>query len=559
MKTIINRFGYWLLVAVQLVLCILLLAGVGSKIIWLVLAVVSLGLAGALAVETWQQTRSESGNALLLVLRAVNDQQGNLCLQVSEHGQAQHMEHARLFNQFMERLRSALEDLRYHTIGVTLSSARSRQIAERAGLDATRQEEFSEQIWRASEETSNAISELSRWTSNIADLNSRNLEAAQEAVNDLVHANTRIADVGAMMQQFHGTVEELEKTSADIRTILATVQGFAAQTNMLALNAAIEAARAGEHGRGFAVVADEVRELAIKVRNSADQIGDLLGDMIQVVGQTSQGAARMINESAQVQHAIDKSATEFTRMVTVFESTQTDLLQVSAAAEQLSVNNQGIRARSNEIRELSAHIREELESASRQTQTLVDSTDKALHKLCQFRIGRGELEKALETLEQRRDQLEPVMAQLQANGVNMFDRNHTAIPDTNPLKYNVSYAHQFRRAVQDLIDAWARENDGALYCLPLDDKGYVAVHRSELSQEPCGDPAIDLQKSRHMRFFQNRDIPYMGRFRLQSYVRDTGEVMFNLSVPIHIGGKYWGGLFLGLPAARLGITVRSDD
>ena len=58
-----------------------------------------------------------------------------------------------------------------------------------------------------------------------------------------------------------------------------------------------------------------------------------------------------------------------------------------------------------------------------------------------------------------------------------------------------------------------------------------------------------------MRFFQNRDIPYMGRFRLQSYLRDTGEVMFNLSVPIHIDGKYWGGLFLGLPAARLGLDL----
>src|SRR5690606_4102701 len=248
--------------------------------------------------------------------------------------------------------------------------ARSRQIAERAGLDATRQEEFSEHIWRASEETSNAISELSRWTSNIADLNSRNLEAAQEAVNDLVHANTRIADVGAMMQQFHGTVEELEKTSGDIREILSTVQGFAAQTNMLALNAAIEAARAGEHGRGFAVVADEVRMLAVKVRGSADEIGDLLEDMIQVVSQTSQGAERMISESSQAQAAIDRSATEFTRMVSGFESTQSDLLQVSAAAEQLSVNNEGILSRSHEIRELSAHIRQELETANQQTQLL---------------------------------------------------------------------------------------------------------------------------------------------------------------------------------------------
>lgn len=495
--------------------------------------------------------RTPNGNNLLSVLHAVNEQQGDLSLHMQERGNPHQLESARLFNQFMERLRVALEDLRFHTIGVTLTSARSRQIAEQAGRDAARQEEFSEHIYRASEETATAIAELSRWTSNIADLNSRNLDTAQVAVKDLVHANTQIAGVGAMMQQFHGTVEQLEKTSANIRTILATVQGFAAQTNMLALNAAIEAARAGEHGRGFAVVADEVRVLAVKVRGSADEIGDLLEDMIQVVNRTSQGTEQMISESAQVQVAIDKSATEFTRMVGGFEATQSDLLQVSAAAEQLSVNNQGIRSRSHEIRELSSRIRQELDTNDRQTQQLLDSTDKALHKLCQFRIGRGELESVLETLERRRDQLEPELARLQAAGVNMFDRNHVVIPGTNPVKHDVSYALAFRKACQHLIDAWAKENDGALYCLPLDSKGYVAVHRSELSHEPCGDPAVDLVKSRHMRFFQSRDIPYMGRFKLQSYLRDTGEVMFNLSVPIHIGGQYWGGLFLGLPAARL--------
>lgn len=46
--------------------------------------------------------------------------------------------------------------------------------------------------------------------------------------------------------------------------------------------------------------------------------------------------------------------------------------------------------------------------------------------------------------------------------------------------------------------------------------------------------------------------PHMGRFRLQSYLRDTGEVMFNLSVPIEVKSRYRG-LFMGLPAATLGI------
>ena len=521
----------------------------------LVLAATFIAAALTLTLLTvvWRRSRTDHMQELLRVLRIINEAQGDLSSRMSEAGDGKGREVAALFNQFMERLRTALEDLRQHTIRVTLTSAQNRQVVEEVSRDAGRQEEYSEVIHRSSEETATAIEQLSRWTNNIADLNSRNLETAQDAVQELLQANSQVAQVGGMMEQFHGTVQRLETTSENIRTILGTVQGFAAQTNMLALNAAIEAARAGEQGRGFAVVADEVRDLAVKVRGSADEIGALLEEMIMVVSQTSEGTRQVIAETTQVSSAIDKSATEFSEMVNGFESTHSDLLQVSAAAEELSVNNGDIRARSQEIRDLGVRIRQDMERNSQQTQRLLDSTDTALHKLCQFRIGRGDLEAVLEILERRRDQIEPELARLMASGVDMFDRNHQAIPGTDPVKFDVSYARPLQRACQHLIDAWAGDNDGALYCLPLDNKGYVAVHRSELSQEVTGDPKVDTARSRHMRFFQTREIPYMGRFRLQSYLRDTGEVMFNLSVPIHVQGKYWGGLFMGLPAARLGL------
>ncbi|MDO9520341.1 MAG: methyl-accepting chemotaxis protein [Pseudohongiella sp.] len=540
------------LVASQLALVtIAVSAGTAS----LGVAALIVGVAGLLcAVWAWRrQTTVAHNSTLIQVLRTVNAAQGDLSSVIPETGDTSERETAQLFNQFMERLRLALEDLRHHSIKVSLTSAQGRKIAEEASKDAGKQEEFSEIIYRSSEETATAISELSRWTHNIADLNSRNLGTANVAVSDLLHANNQIAQVSTMMQQVHSTVGQLESTSESIRSILGTVQGFAAQTNMLALNAAIEAARAGEHGRGFAVVADEVRELAVKVRGSADQIGALLEDMIAVVSDTSDGTRRMISETDQARHAIDKSATEFRQMVVGFEASHSDLLQVSAAAEQLSVNNQDIRSRSQEIRDLGNRIRQDMEKNNEQTQSLLDSTDKALHKLCQFRIGKGALENALEKLEARRDVIQAEITRLHKSGVPMFDRNHQPVPGTNPLKFDVGYARAFQKACQYLIDEWAKEQDGSIYCLPLDSKGYVAVHRSELSQEPTGDPAIDLVKSRHMRFFQSRDIPYMGRFRLQSYLRDTGEVMFNLSVPLHIDGDYWGGLFLGLPAAQLGI------
>lgn len=500
--------------------------------------------------------QSGSGpESLLAALRLVNDAQGDLSSRMSETGDARSRETARQFNEFMERLRVALEDLRKHSIQVSLESARERQVSTMAREDAMRQEQCSEIIYQASEETNTAIEELSRWTNSIAGMNSRNLESARGSVDELKRAAGKIGGVSDMMLDFHGTVEQLEGTSENIQTILGTVQGFAAQTNMLALNAAIEAARAGEQGRGFAVVADEVRELAVKVRGAADEIGALLEKMVGVVSETSSGTDRMISEAGQVRGAVDETSARFERMVEDFQSTHSDLLQASAAAEQLSVSNQDVRKSSTEIRDLGRRIREELENSESRAGELLESTDKALHKLCQFRIGRGELEAVLERVEGRRDAMQRELQKLADQGVQVFDRNHTVIPGTDPVKHDVSYARPLQQACQYLIDQWAAEKDGALYCLPLDDKGYVAVHRSELSQPPTGDPKVDLARSRHMRFFQSRDIPHMGRFRLQSYLRDTGEVMFNLSVPLEVSGRYWGGLFMGLPASALGLQT----
>jgi len=31
------------------------------------------------------------------------------------------------------------------------------------------------------------------------------------------------------------------------------------------------------------------------------------------------------------------------------------------------------------------------------------------------------------------------------------------------------------------------------------------------------------------------------------YRRDTGQIMFDLSVPIHVDGRHWGGFRIGYP------------
>ena len=67
-------------------------------------------------------------------------------------------------------------------------------------------------------------------------------------------------------------METINENSAQISSIISTIDDIAEQTNLLALNASIEAARAGESGKGFAVVATQVGNLAAQAEKLKELI-----------------------------------------------------------------------------------------------------------------------------------------------------------------------------------------------------------------------------------------------------------------------------------------------
>ena len=120
---------------------------------------------------------------------------------------------------------------------------------------------------------------IDRMTRNVE----KNAKEAQEAVKISNAAGEMLIEGHAKMQELKVAIGEISKCSEEIRTIIATIEDIASQTNLLSLNASIEAARAGEAGRGFAVVAEQVKKLAEESTQAAGETTKLIEATISAV------------------------------------------------------------------------------------------------------------------------------------------------------------------------------------------------------------------------------------------------------------------------------------
>lgn len=527
---------------------------------------VVLGLLAASAVAIFMATRQDGTGSTMLdevvrILRSTQAQQLDLSQQISEPKGRRQREFAQLFNAFMERLRSTFEELQQRNLAIGLAAGQGRYLSENANKDASKQDEYSELVFRSSEQTAHALGEVSERANELTMTNSSNLESARSSLVQLRKVVDQIAEVTDSLREFGGTVEQLVTTSEDIRGILATVEGFATQTNMLALNAAIEASRAGEHGRGFAVVAEEVRGLAGKVRTAAEQINELVEAMSTAVGRTANTTGAVIEQADAARSAISEAAGQFERMVSDFQQNHDALLQVGSAIEELSVTNEESHRRSTEIRELAARIGQQMQLSFKHADTLRDTTNLSLQELSRFRIGRGKLEPIMDLLIKRRDTIQAVMEKLAAEGVDLFDENYRPHP-VSKYHFETNYIQPLRDACQALIDQFSAEDSQyTLYYGLTTDNGYTPLLPSSASQPPTGDPRKDAVNSQALTFTVSDDVQLNNLRRAEyvgmgSFVLPNGFILFATYAPIFIGGRRWGTLTGGIAPQVFGLSPK---
>ncbi|MCK7542632.1 methyl-accepting chemotaxis protein [Marinobacter bryozoorum] len=543
-----------LLVVLQLMLIVTVAVTAGG-----VATTAALVLGGAVLALGWYMgLRSRDRQGIGQVLEKSRGDQINISPALTEDADSDDL---RAYGAFTKRLRDMILDFQHQSITISLSSARSRLLAEQANRQASGQLGLSEQIFQASDETTSALQDISGRTSTITEMNTRNLEVARESSQQLGEARFQVESINNAMGEFQGNITRLEESSGQIRTILGTVQDFSEQTNMLALNAAIEAARAGEQGRGFAVVADEVRNLSVRVGEAANQIGSLLEEMINAMSGAGNQAQSIMTQSATAGESVRSAADQFGTMVSDFTQAHEDLLMVSSSLEELTATNTETHGHAAEIRDRSEQIRDGMAEIFTQTDALRDNTNLVLQALCRFNLGEGPLEAMINKLFARRDQLEDIMEDLRQQGYNLFDYNYREIPDTGGQKFDNSWADALGKRIQPLLDEWdLGGKDGIIYTLPTDQNGYLPIARSASAQPMTGDPRVDAARSVHKRFTASgqelenlRKCTFlgMGTFVLPG----TNNVVLVIYVPIQVDGKRWGIMTSGIVPKALGVDL----
>lgn len=450
------------------------------------------------------------------------------------------------YNHFQEKMRHIINDVRQLTLLIASDSAQTNKAIHLSVRHAAEQRVLSADVQQSSAMCTSGAEQVADKIEHVALIAENNLNLAKDSSRELLDVIEHIDAITSHISDCETNVNNLQERADSIQKIILLIQGISNQTNLLALNASIEAARAGEAGRGFAVVADEVRKLADRVKKATMDIQADVGEMAEVVVKTKMSTDNANRESLLTQKVVKEASKHFDTMVSDFTTTTLHMQEVNELMNHFASSNAEVSKNVNSIFQLSENVQAQLEHTERISEHLQASTEKVQGVVANFKLGEGQIDFNAQVAKKAASEIAVLLENMKAD---IWSDSYTQVPHSNPAQFDAVYTALLANKAMPLLDQYAKSAQGGKFCIVVARDGYAPVHNSWVSKMRTGRYEEDLQFCRNKRIFNDpvgfKAATNQSAMLLQTYVRDTGEVLCEIDIPVHVHGRHWGNIRLG--------------
>ena len=486
-------------------------------------------------------------------------QDGDLTNRAPVEGRDEVAETAAEFNKLIESFQTIIGKVFFNSVEVARASQQLISEANRVASGSIQQRDAALATASAMNQLTENMNQVSQNATETAGISETSSNLSAEGVTIVQNASAEMVRISASVTQSAQVVYALGERSKAISGIVQTIREIADQTNLLALNAAIEAARAGEQGRGFAVVADEVRKLAERTAKATGEISQMIS---AIQGETQSAIVSIEAGTGQAKNGADlaqQAASSLERINSGARVTMEKVDAIASAVAQQSRAGHTIADHVTSIMEMAETNSAAAEKALSEANQLdyLASNLKEIGNV--FKLGPAG-DKAVEThakmpeIVRRTAQavsqtLDKAVDSGRIKLEDLFDDKYQPIQNTKPQKFKTRFDDFTDQTLTPIQEQLLDQNRWIVYGISCDRKGYIPTHNRKFSQPLTGNEKVDFVNNRTKRLFDDpvgrRCGDHEQPFLLQTYRRDTGEIMHDISAPVYVKGRHWGGFRIG--------------
>lgn len=384
-------------------------------------------------------------------------------------------------------------------------------------------------------------------------------DTAASIENALSGAMRDITDMAQSSSEVFGEFETVVGQLREVYGFSESIQGIATETQMLAINAGIMAAHAGDAGRGFAVVAESVRGLARQTEQvSRDIISRLqkLSASVELLQKQNRSNADRATAAAERSATIDADLRKFHVFSENVATMTTEISGISEPVERANAICGDVLEKVAELDTMAQENAVKLTDTREKFGHLVSFSEDMIVLVEESGIETADtpiIRACVDTAGEVARMFEDAVDSGRISMAQLFDEQYRPIPGTDPQQVMTAFTEFTDRVMPPIQEAFLGVDPRIVFGAAVDRNGYLPTHNMKYSHPQSDDPVWNAANCRNRRIFSDRTGLAAGRntrhFLLQTYRRDMGggtyQLMKDLSSPIMVKGRHWGGFRVG--------------